>query len=99
LPQVLAAGRSVLGPQAEIRNIDVFEKPAYLGNAHSWHRDCAFDDPEGDTLLTAWFSLIDATRISGCMRFIDGSHRERLADEESGVRWSLRALPVVVNCL
>jgi hypothetical protein len=54
----------------------MIRKPARVGAALPWHQDEAYWDPAFDyRALGCWMPLDPATRESGCMRFIAGSHR------------------------
>ena len=54
----------------------MIRKPARIGAPLPWHQDEAYWDPGFDyTALGVWMPLDPATRESGCMSFIPGSHR------------------------
>jgi ectoine hydroxylase-related dioxygenase (phytanoyl-CoA dioxygenase family) len=43
-----------------------------------WHQDQAYWPPSPDTrTATVWLAVDRSTRENGCMRFVEGSHRER----------------------
>ena len=85
---------------AELTGLDSFRvltdqvqfKPPQVGGRNAWHRDMpTFPLERPFTGLTAWIALDDATRQTGCMRMVPGSHRwgdaEDLAVEGDG--WGL----------
>lgn len=53
--------------------------PAYV----SWHQDLHYWGLEGDDEVTAWIALSPATRASGAMRFVPGSHTEIVAHNDT----------------
>lgn len=53
--------------------------PAYV----SWHQDLHYWGLEGDDEVTAWIALSPATRASGAMRFVPGSHTEVVAHRDT----------------
>ncbi len=54
----------------------MIRKPARLGAALPWHQDEAYWDPAFEyAALGSWLPLDPATRESGCLWFLPGSHR------------------------
>jgi hypothetical protein len=54
----------------------MIRKPAGIGAPLPWHQDEAYWDPVFEyEALGVWMTLDPATRESGCMSFIPGSHR------------------------
>jgi ectoine hydroxylase-related dioxygenase (phytanoyl-CoA dioxygenase family) len=54
-------------------------KPAHYGRETPWHQDEAYWNPEViPNSLSVWLPLDPATRESGCMQFIPGSHRDEV---------------------
>ena len=49
----------------------------------SWHQDLHYWGLEGDDEITAWVALSPATRASGAMRFVPGSHTEIVAHTDT----------------
>lgn len=49
----------------------------------SWHQDLHYWGLEGDDEITAWIALSPATRASGAMRFVPGSHTEIVAHQDT----------------
>jgi hypothetical protein len=57
----------------------MIRKPARIGAPLPWHQDEAYWDPAfAYRALGCWMPLDPATRESGCMRFIPGSHRSEV---------------------
>ena len=70
---------ALLGRPVEYRFDHAIYKPPFNGRATAWHQDEAYTlDP---SLVTAhfWVPMHDVSVERGCMQFIPGSHRERVA--------------------
>jgi ectoine hydroxylase-related dioxygenase (phytanoyl-CoA dioxygenase family) len=78
-PQLLDRVASILGPNLLLWSAEFFIKPAISDKIVSWHQDLTYWGlGETDEELTAWLALSDVNTESGCMRFIPGSHRQRI---------------------
>jgi len=78
-PQLLDRVTSILGPDVLLWSAEFFIKPARTDKIVSWHQDLTYWGlGETDEELTAWLALSDVSPESGCMRFIPGSHRQRI---------------------
>ena len=52
-------------------------KPPSIGREKPWHQDCAyFDVPPHSAIVGVWIALDEAGLDNGCMRILDGGHRE-----------------------
>ena len=70
---------SVLGPNILLWSAEFFIKPAQTDKIVSWHQDLTYWGlGETDEEMTAWLALSDVDSESGCMRFVPGSHRQRI---------------------
>ena len=70
---------SVLGPNILLWSAEFFIKPAQTDKIVSWHQDLTYWGlGETDEELTAWVALSDVNEASGCMRFVPGSHKQRI---------------------
>lgn len=77
--EVLDAVESILGPDLLIWSSEFFTKEARTPKIVSWHQDLTYWGlGETDEEVTAWVALSPATRESGCMRFLAGSHKQRI---------------------
>ena len=74
-PAILDAVSSVLGPDILALSVDLFVKEAKTDHFISWHQDLHYWGLDSDDEVTAWLALSPATRDSGCMRFVPGSHK------------------------
>ena len=82
--------RAVTDPVAEILGEDLlalgtsfFIKEPKTRAYVSWHQDLHYWGLEGDDEITAWVALSPATRASGAMRFVPGSHTEIVAHQDT----------------
>lgn len=70
---------ALLGRQALLVTDQIFLKPPRHGSAKPYHQDNAYFrcKPDED-VITAWIALDDVDEENGCLRYIDGSHREEI---------------------
>lgn len=69
----------ILGPNLKLWSAEFFIKAAHSGKIVSWHQDLTYWGlGETDDEMTAWLALTPATPVSGCMRFVPGSQRQRI---------------------
>ncbi len=74
-PTILAAVKEILGPDLMVWNAGLFSKDARSPHIVSWHQDLTYWDLDQLDEVTCWLALSPATRQSGCMQFIPGSHK------------------------
>jgi hypothetical protein len=80
-PAVLNAVQSVLGPDLLVWSCELFIKEPNTAKIVSWHQDLTYWGlGETDEQLTAWIALSPATPASGCMKFVAGSHNNRIME-------------------
>lgn len=76
--EIIKAVSAVLGPNVLLWMASVFIKeprtPDYVG----WHQDLHYWGLSGTQEVTAWLAVTPATVENGCMRFVAGSHREKV---------------------
>jgi len=78
-PRVLDVAESLLGPDLLLWGSAWFTKEPGGGKVVTWHQDLTYwGMGETDHEITIWVALSSATAATGCMRFLPGSHRERL---------------------
>jgi hypothetical protein len=82
---ILDAVQSVLGPDIMLYSVEFLIKEPHTKHVVTMHQDLAYwGMGDMDNILTAWLALSDATVQSGCMDFVQGSHKsEILAHEDS----------------
>jgi non-heme Fe2+,alpha-ketoglutarate-dependent halogenase len=73
--KVLDAVEDVLGPDIFVWGVSLFVKDARQPSYVSWHQDSTYWGLSAPDVVTAWVALSAATRASGCMKMIPGSHR------------------------
>ncbi len=76
-PKLLAAASDVLGPNLMVWSASIFAKEANSPNIVSWHQDLTYWDLDDAEEVTGWVALSPATKASGCMQFIAGSHKKQ----------------------
>ena len=68
----------ILGPNLLVLDVPFFIKEPKSQNFVSWHQDLHYWGLETEDEVTAWIALSPATKESGCMRFVAGSHNQRI---------------------
>jgi len=78
-PQLLDRVESILGPDLLLWSAEFFIKGALSDKIVSWHQDLTYWGlGETDDEVTAWLALSDVSIESGCLRFLPGSHHQKL---------------------
>ena len=82
-PRLRALLETVIGVPLELAADQILMKPPEIGTAKPYHQDNAYFrcDP-GDHVVTAWIALDDVDEENGCLRYIDGSHRQPILPHE-----------------
>ena len=78
-PAVTDHVAALLGEDLIVMACNFFIKEPRSTAYVSWHQDLHYWGLEGNDEVTAWIALSPATRESGCMRFVPGSHLETVA--------------------
>ena len=86
-PRLRALLEAVIGAPVELAADQILMKPPEIGSAKPYHQDNAYFrcDP-GDHVVTAWIALDDVDEENGCLRYIDGSHRQPDPPARAGAR-------------
>lgn len=74
-PAILDAVEDVLGSDIFLWGLSLFVKEAKDPGYVSWHQDSTYWGLSEPDVVTAWIALSPATRESGCMKMLPGSHR------------------------
>jgi hypothetical protein len=84
-PAILDAVEQVLGPDIMLYSTEFLIKEPHTKHVVTMHQDLAYwGMGDMDNILTAWLALSDATIQSGCMDFVQGSHKNAIhAHEDS----------------
>ena len=78
-PQLLDRIESILGPDLLLWSAEFFIKDAHSDKIVSWHQDLTYWGlGDTDNEITAWLALSEVNIESGCMRFLPGSHHQKL---------------------
>lgn len=78
-PRVLDKIEGILGPDILLWSCEYFIKEAHSTKVVSWHQDLTYWGMDGsDHEVTAWIALSPATQVSGCMKFVPGSHTQTI---------------------
>ena len=82
-PRLRALLEAVIGAPMQLAADQILMKPPEIGSAKPYHQDNAYFrcDP-GDHVVTAWIALDDVDEENGCLRYIDGSHRQPILPHE-----------------
>jgi non-heme Fe2+,alpha-ketoglutarate-dependent halogenase len=74
-PAILDAVEDLIGPDILVFTSTWFIKEPGTPHVAGWHQDAThFGLDPNDRHVTAWLALSDASRDSGCMQFVPGSH-------------------------
>jgi non-haem Fe2+, alpha-ketoglutarate-dependent halogenase len=74
-PSVLDAVEALLGPDVIVIGTMILSKRPGQDGYVAWHQDGAFTPEDATPAVSAWIALADSTPLSGCMRFVPGTHR------------------------
>jgi non-haem Fe2+, alpha-ketoglutarate-dependent halogenase len=77
-PRILDSVEDLLGPNILCWNTSFFIKEAHDPGFVSWHQGATYWGLSSSDVATAWIAFSPANRISGCMKFIDGTHRRQV---------------------
>jgi ectoine hydroxylase-related dioxygenase (phytanoyl-CoA dioxygenase family) len=77
-PRMLDAVEDVLGPDLLVWSTSFFIKEARDPGFVSWHQDATYWGLSSPDVCTAWIALSPANKVSGCMKFIAGTHRTQV---------------------
>jgi non-haem Fe2+, alpha-ketoglutarate-dependent halogenase len=77
-PRILDAMEDLLGPNILCWNTSFFIKEARDPGFVSWHQDATYWGLSSSDVATAWIAISPANKISGCIKFIAGTHRQQV---------------------
>ncbi|MCP4329320.1 MAG: phytanoyl-CoA dioxygenase family protein [Alphaproteobacteria bacterium] len=80
--KVLDVVEALIGPDILLFDVTYVIKESRSAGHVSWHQDLTYWGFDGDEQVSMWLALSAATRESGCMRMIPGSHRFGRLDHE-----------------
>lgn len=73
---------AVLGPNVLLWSLNWFIKEPHERKFVTYHQDATYWGLEPHHVVTAWIALSDASRLTGPMKFIPGSHLEEVYEHE-----------------
>ena len=82
-PRVLDAVEDILGPNLLVWSTSFFIKEARDPGFVSWHQDATYWGLSSPDVCTAWIALSPANKVSGCMKFIAGTHKAQVAHADT----------------
>jgi len=82
-PKILDAVEDIFGPNILCWNTSFFIKEARDPGFVSWHQDATYWGLSSPDVMTVWVALSPANRVSGCMKFIAGTHKEQVKHEDT----------------
>jgi ectoine hydroxylase-related dioxygenase (phytanoyl-CoA dioxygenase family) len=80
---LLNAVESILGPDLVVDGTLVFYKPPRDASYASWHQDSVYSGWHLTPSVSAWIALTPSERSNGCMRVIQGSHKDGLLEHDN----------------
>jgi len=88
-PRILDAVEDLLGPNILCWNTSFFIKEAHDPGFVSWHQDATYWGLSSSDVATAWIAMSSANKVSGCMKFVAGTHLKQVAHEDTFERNNL----------
>jgi ectoine hydroxylase-related dioxygenase (phytanoyl-CoA dioxygenase family) len=82
-PRLLDAVEDMLGPNLLVWTTNFFIKEADDPSYVSWHQDATYWGLSSPDVCTAWIALSPANKISGCMKFIAGTHTGQVSHRDT----------------
>lgn len=82
-PKVLDAVEDVLGPDILCWNTSFFVKEARDPGFVSWHQDATYWGLSTPDVMTVWIAFSPANKVSGCMKFIAGTHKDQVSHADT----------------
>ena len=81
-PRIVEPISDVLGPDVLLWSLNWFIKEPRDQKFVSYHQDATYWGLEPHDVATAWLALSDASKETGPMKFVPGSHRDDVFDHE-----------------
>jgi len=76
--EILNIVEQLIGKNFALWNSSFFAKPAFNGHATPWHQDGQYWPIRPLATCSVWLAIDDATSTNGCLKFIKGSHKEKV---------------------
>ena len=75
---LVAAAKEILGENILVWSAALFIKEAASTKIVSWHQDLTYWQLNDIEEVTCWLAISSARKKAGCMKFIPGSHKNRI---------------------
>src|ERR1700748_1861304 len=82
-PRILDAVEDLLGPDILCWNTSFFIKEPRDPGFVSWHQDAHYWGLSASDVAPAWVAMSPANKVSGCMKFVAGTHRQQVKHEDT----------------
>ena len=82
-PRILDAVEDVLGPNIHCWNTSFFIKEARDPGFVTWHQDATYWGLSTPDVMTVWLAFSPANRVSGCMKFVAGTHKSQVSHTDT----------------
>jgi len=82
-PKILDAIEDLLGPDILCWNTSFFIKEPHDPGFVSWHQDATYWGLDSSDVATAWIAMSPANKVSGCMKFVPGTHKQQVKHEDT----------------
>lgn len=82
-PRILDAVEDVLGPDILCWNTSFFIKEARDPGFVSWHQDATYWGLSTPDVMTVWVAFSPANKVSGCMKFVAGTHKTQVSHKDT----------------
>src|SRR6201990_1891539 len=82
-PKILDAIEDILGPDILCWHTSFFIKEARDPGFVSWHQDATYWGLDSSDVATAWIAMSPANKVSGCMQFVAGPHKQHVKDADT----------------
>ena len=83
-PQLVSALQSILGEEIYCLSSNVFNKPPGVDGKHPMHQDLRyFKLSPADKIVGVWTAILPATRETGCLAVIPGSHTQGMLEHDT----------------
>jgi non-heme Fe2+,alpha-ketoglutarate-dependent halogenase len=82
-PKILDAVEDLLGPDILCWNTSFFIKEPRDPGFVSWHQDATYWGLDSSDVATAWIAMSPANKVSGCMKFVPGTHKQQVKHEDT----------------
>ena len=77
-PKIIEQVTQILGNNLVVWGASLFSKGPKTKNVVSWHQDLTYWDLDDAEEVTCWVALTPVSKSNGCMRFIPGSHKQKI---------------------